>query len=545
MRQLLSILVLCLLGLSAPLTAQEGAPPSAAAAAPQEPSAEEQGWEEWIDAKFKVALDEFNSYPFYNILKWFGDEEEPLADETGAPVAGPTGGDVVIKLPFVVVWLIIGAVFFTFRMRFVNLRMFKHAIRVTMGRYDDPNDQGEVTHFQALSSALSATVGLGNIAGVAIAVSLGGPGATFWMIVAGFLGMTLKFTECTLGQMYRTIDEDGRVSGGPMHYLKHSMPVGGSLLAVVFTVFCIGGSLAGGNAFQVFQSKAVLSQNIPIFGEHGWLYGVIMAALVGIVIIGGIRRIAVTASRIVPLMCSVYVICSIAILVYKFDAVPAAFGAIFSNAFSGEAMYGGAIGAIIMGFKRAAFSNEAGVGSASIAHSAAKTPYPAREGIVALLEPFIDTIVVCTMTALVIVVTGVYQPAAGHVDLIAANEGATLTMKAWDTVPFLQGWATWLLLSAVVLFAFSTMISWSYYGERCWTLLFGKRSSIVYKILFLTFVVLGSIMSGTSALEFGDSMILCMALPNILGLYFLGGKVKAELAEYERKLASGEIRPHS
>ena len=245
----------------------------------------------------------------------------------------------------------------------------------------DPADIGEVTHFQALSSALSATVGLGNIAGVAIAVSLGGPGATFWMIVAGFLGMTLKFTECTLGQMYRKVNEDGQISGGPMHYLRDGLArrgLGGLgvVLSVFFTVCCIGGSLAGGNAFQVFQSKGILAQQIPFFATNGWVYGVIMAFCVGVVIIGGIRRIAQTAEKIVPLMCGVYVLACVAIILANLDSVPAAIGSIFGSAFNADAMYGGAIGALVIGFQRAAFSNEAGVGSASIAHSAAKTPYP-------------------------------------------------------------------------------------------------------------------------------------------------------------------------
>ncbi|MHC5066381.1 MAG: alanine/glycine:cation symporter family protein, partial [Planctomycetota bacterium] len=432
--------------------------------------------------------------------------------------------------------------------RFVNLRMFGHAIQVVRGRYDNPDDHGEVSHFQALSAALSATVGLGNIAGVAIAVSMGGPGATFWMICAGLLGMTLKFTECTLGQKYRKIDAQGRVSGGPMHYLRDGLAekgfgVLGSLLAGLFIIFCIGASLAGGNAFQVNQSLGVLADRYEFFADNGWVYGVVMAIMVGIVIIGGIKSIAKTAEKIVPTMCLIYVIGALLVIFNNIDAVPAAFGAIFGGAFSPDAMYGGFIGSLVVGFQRAAFSNEAGIGSAAIAHSAARTEYPVREGIVALLEPFIDTVVVCTMTALVIVITGVFNNPE-HVDLIANNKGAALTSEAFASVDWMASWFPPILLAAMVLFAFSTMISWSYYGERCWTRIFGQRASLSYKFLFLVFVVLGSILSATKVLEFGDLMILIMAFPNILGLYFLKGVVKKELDEYQAGLASGEIKPY-
>jgi alanine or glycine:cation symporter, AGCS family len=463
-------------------------------------------------------------------------------------IRGPDGKTVATNIPFVVLWLVIAAVLFTIYMRFVNFRMFGHAIQVVRGKFSNPDDAGEVTHFQALSSALSATVGLGNIAGVAIAVSVGGPGATFWMIVAGLLGMTLKFTECTLGQMFRKVDNQGRVSGGPMHYLKEGLQqkglgLLGMPIAIIFTVFCIGGSLAGGNAFQVNQSGDILKGQIPFFAEHPEVYGLILATMVGIVIIGGIKRIAQTAEKIVPTMCGIYVLAAMTILVMNIGEVPGAFGKIFGSALSGDAIYGGALGALITGFQRAAFSNEAGVGSASIAHSAAKTPYAVREGIVALLEPFIDTVVVCTMTALVIVITGVYADPA-HADLVAGNNGAGLTAKAFDTVPVLAGWFPWVLMVAVILFAFSTMISWSYYGERCWTNLFGQKSSIYFKILFLGFTVLGSMVTATKVLEFGDVMILLMAFPNILGLYFLGGLVKSELKDYEAKKRNDEFQTY-
>ncbi|MBK8977917.1 MAG: alanine:cation symporter family protein [Planctomycetes bacterium] len=451
------------------------------------------------------------------------------------------------RLPFVVVWLVVAAVFFTVTWRFANLRLFRHAIAIVRGRYDNPDDHGEVTHFQALASALSATVGLGNIAGVAIAISLGGPGATFWMIAAGLLGMSLKFTECTLGQKFRRIDATGRVSGGPMRYLRDGFTgtrlAGlGATLAFLFTLFCIGGSLAGGNSFQVNQSLDVLRAQVPWLETNSWVYGVVMAILVGIVIIGGIRRIAQVAEKIVPAMCGIYVLASLVVILAHAEHVPVAMREIFDGAFSSEAVYGGVIGTLIIGFKRAAFSNEAGVGSAAIAHSAAKTEYPVREGIVALLEPFIDTVVVCTMTALVIIISEVYAPNGANAELVANQNGAALTKAAFESVPWMVGWFPWILTIAVVLFAFSTMISWSYYGERCWTTLFGQRSSMAYKVLFLVFVVLGSIVSARNVLDFGDLMILIMAFPNILGLYLLRGVVGRELREYEQKLRAGEFR---
>ena len=451
----------------------------------------------------------------------------------------------VYGVPLAVLWLVLGSIFFTVRMGFINLRGFKHAILVTAGRYDNPQDEGEVSHFQALTAALSATVGLGNIAGVAIAVSIGGPGATFWMIVAGLLGMSSKFTECTLGQMYRQVRPDGRVMGGAMFYLSNGlreMGLGGlgKFLAVLFAILCIGGSFGGGNAFQVNQSLNAVGETIPFLGSHRWVYGLIMTVMVGIVIIGGIRRIAATAEKIVPLMCGVYVLAAMAILVMNIADVPSAFVAIINGAFSADAAYGGFIGVLVQGFKRAAFSNEAGVGSAAIAHSAAKTDYPAREGIVALLEPFIDTIVVCTMTALVIVVTGAYDTTAHpeYAQVIEAKEGAALTSKVMASqIPHFDK----VLAVAVIMFAYSTMISWSYYGERCWVYLFGDNASMSYRIIFLVFVFLGSIVSATNVLEFGDLMILGMALPNILGVLLLSGKVRHELTTYWSKYTSGEF----
>lgn len=458
----------------------------------------------------------------------------------------PLGGGK--ELPLMVGWLVIGAVYFTFRMGFINFRGFGHAIQVTRGKFTDPSkhSDNEVTHFQALASALSATVGLGNIAGVAIAISMGGPGATFWMVCAGLLGMSAKFVECTLGQKYRTVRPNGQVMGGAMYYLSKGLKekgMGGlgKVLAVMFAVLCIGGSMAGGNSFQVNQSLNAVKESVPFFETYPWVYGLIMTVGVGVVIIGGIKRIASTAEKIVPTMCAIYVSACLWILFSHAGDVPAAFGSIFNGAFNADAAFGGFIGVLVVGFQRAAFSNEAGVGSAAIAHSAAKTDYPVREGIVALLEPFIDTVVVCTMTALVIVISGAYPGGALAVEaapFVAANNGAGLTSMVFgQTIP----WFPMILSVAVALFAFSTMISWSYYGERCWAYLFGDGSSLVFKLIFLCFTFMGAVINSTSILEFGDLMIFGMAFPNILGVYILSNDVRNDLSLYWAKLKSGDF----
>lgn len=452
------------------------------------------------------------------------------------------------RIPLVVLWLVAGAIFFTVRMGFINLRGFKHAVLVTAGRYDNKHDHGEVTHFQALTAALSATVGLGNIAGVAIAVSTGGPGAVFWMIIAGFLGMSSKFVECTLGQKFREVRPDGRVMGGAMYYLSRGlgqMGFGtlGSVLAVFFAVLCIGGSFGGGCAFQVNQSLNAVKETIPFFDNDGnrWVYGLIMAGAVGIVIIGGIRSIARVAEKVVPMMCGVYVVASLGILAMNIGDVPAAFSQILSEAFSPSAAYGGFLGVLVVGFQRAAFSNEAGTGSAAIAHAAAKTEYPIREGMVALLGPFIDTVVICTMTALVIVITGAHESVdPAFVEAREKGQGATLTSLAMDAQ--ITGFK-YVLSVAVCLFAYSTMISWSYYGERCTAYLFGDRASMPYRCIFLVFVFLGSIVSATNVLEFGDLMILGMAFPNVLGVVLLSGSVADDLKKYWQQYTSGEFEP--
>jgi AGCS family alanine or glycine:cation symporter len=454
----------------------------------------------------------------------------PLASLLFWPIPG-------IEMPLVVAWLLGGALYFTLCMRFVNIRLFKHAIELVRGKYDDPKQVGEVTHFQALTTALSATVGLGNIAGVAIAIGTGGPGATFWMILVGFLGMSSKFTECTLGQKYRKVRKDGRIMGGAMHYLsaglkERNLKHLGGLLAGLFCILCIGGSLGGGNSFQVNQSLAMIQTVSPALAEIPWIYGLVMAILVGLVILGGIKSIARVASFIVPMMCGIYLMACIYILGTHFHEIPTAFRLIISQAFSPDAAFGGFLGVLIIGVKRAVFSNEAGIGSAAIAHSAAKVKNPVEEGVVSLLEPFIDTIVVCTMTALVIIITGAYIDPA-NAELINQNQGGALTSAAMGGV---IPWFPYILALAVFLFAFSTMISWSYYGERCWVYLFGDGSSLIYKIIFLVFTFLGSVITATNILDFSDLMILGMAFPNILGLILLSGEVKKDLNHYVKSL---------
>jgi AGCS family alanine or glycine:cation symporter len=469
---------------------------------------------------------------------------KPFADAVAGfvfssfPVAG-------VQIPFVLVWLIVAAIVFTFYFKFINLRAFKHGFELVRGDYHDPEAAGEVTHFQALATALSGTVGLGNIAGVAIAVSLGGPGATFWMILAGFLGMSSKFTECTLGVKYRTELPDGTVSGGPMYYLTKGLAekgagfaILGKVLAVMFAIFCVGGAFGGGNMFQANQSFAqlvnVTGGDTSWLADKGWLFGLVVAALVGLVIIGGIKGIARVTSKIVPFMAVTYVIAGLVIIFMNISAVPSAFGAIVAGAFTAQGISGGVIGVLFQGFKRAAFSNEAGVGSAAIAHAAVQTNRPVTEGFVALYEPFIDTIVVCTITALVIIITGTWDPS------VDPSAGVQLTSTAFGSA---ISWFPYVLTIAVLLFAFSTMISWSYYGLKAWTFLFGESriTDATFKILFLFFVVVGSSMQLGSVIDFSDAMIFAMAFPNLLGCYFLLPVVKKELNEYWDDYKAGRL----
>ena len=466
-----------------------------------------------------------------------------------------------IAVPLVVLWLVLGALYFMFKMRFVNFRGVKHSIDLIRGKYDDPNDKGEVSHFQGLVTALSGTVGLGNIAGVAVAISLGGPGATFWMIVAGLIGMASKFVECTLGVKYRKINEYGEVSGGPMYYLSRGLALRdkkrkglsdddkmdltkgtkgfmsylGISLAILFSILCIGGSFGGGNMFQANQAFEQLANVFPSLEGKGIYFGLILAVLVGIVIIGGIKSIASVTDKIVPLMVGVYVLSALVIIFIHIDKIGFAFSEIFNGAFSADAAKGGIIGVMIVGFQRAAFSNEAGVGSASIAHSAVKTNEPVSEGFVALLEPFIDTVVVCTMTALVLIFTGY----AYDVDGVT---GAQLTGKAFESS--LGEWSGYVLAFAAVLFAFSTMISWSYYGLKAWTFVTrdNKAMEYTYKGIFMLFVVIGSASELGAVIDFSDMMILGMAFPNVLGLLLLSGEVRRDLVDYMHRVKTGVIQ---
>lgn len=435
--------------------------------------------------------------------------------------------------PLIILWLIVGAVFFTLRMGFINIRAFKHAIYVIRGHYDDPAEEGEVTHFQALSAALSATVGLGNIAGVAVAIQAGGPGASLWMTIAGLLGMTSKFVECTLAQKYRITWPDGSVSGGPMYYLSKGLgelglrPLG-RILALLFSVLCIGAAFGAGNMFQANQSFAAVASVIPL---TNWLYGLILAALVAVVIIGGIRRIGAVASALVPAMAVIYAVAALWIILIRLPEVPAAIATIVQGAFTPTAVIsGGVVGVIVQGLRRSAFSNEAGFGSAAIAHAAARTKEPVREGVVALLEPFIDTVLICNMTAIVVVITGTYQD--------GSLAGVEVTRAAFASV---IGWFPIILAIATFLFAFSTMISWSYYGEQSWLFLFGRRTLIIYRSIYVVFVFIGSVVSLGSVLDFSDMMLLSMSFPNMLGGFLLSSRVAADLRDYMQRLQSGEM----
>ncbi|MDP5098784.1 MAG: alanine:cation symporter family protein [Crocinitomicaceae bacterium] len=483
----------------------------------------------------------------------------PIADAVGSVIFYPIniGGH---NVPMVLLILIGGALFFTLYFKFANFTLFGKAIKVVRGDYDemehrsaDPAEgdstpggdifetikvdaaEGEVTHFQALTAALSATVGLGNIAGVAVAIAVGGPGATFWMILAGLLGMASKFVECTLGVKYREVTEDGTVHGGPMYYLSKGLKEKGlaklgKVLAIFFAIMCVGGSFGGGNMFQANQAAAQITERFGIQGgAAGLIFGVIMAILVGVVIIGGIKRIGSVTEKVVPFMAVIYVGAALIIIGMNFSLIPTAFGLIFDGAFNSSAALGGVLGVLIVGFQRAAFSNEAGVGSAAIAHSAVKTKYAASEGIVALLEPFIDTVIICTMTALVIIITNID---GGFLEYGAQGvQGVQLTTTAFESA--IPGFS-WVLTIAVVLFAISTMLSWSYYGLQAWKFLFGrgKMADMIYKVLFLLFVVIGASISLGAVIDFSDAMIFAMVFPNVIGLIILAPKVKQELSKF-------------
>ena len=448
-------------------------------------------------------------------------------------------------MPLIVLWLIGAAIFFTAYFNFLNLRGFNHAFQLLRGDYSSPNNEGELTHFQALSTAVSGTVGIGNIAGVAIVISIGGPGATFWLVIAGFLGMSTKFAECVAGVMYRKVNPDGSISGGPMYYLEAGLrqrnlswlakPMG-----LFYSMAIVVGCLGIGNMFQSNQAFQqfifITGGDTSFFSDKGWLFGSILAGIVGLVIIGGIQGIARVTSKLVPFMTLIYVAGALLVIIINADKVPWAISAIFTEAFNPSAMSGGMLGIMILGFQRAAFSNEAGIGSAAIAHATVKTQEPITEGYVGLMEPFIDTVVICTLTALVILTT-VYEPSMVNEGI----QGIALTSKAFSST---LSWSVLPLSFIAILFAFSTILSWSYYGLKGWTYIVGESvwAENIFKIFFCIFIALGCMINLSAVLEFSDALIFIVALPNILGLYILAPIIKNELTSYQKRLKSGEIK---
>ena len=483
---------------------------------------------------------------FYDPFAALGIYDPVIYDELGQPILNEAGEPVEKPIALVVVWLVLGAVFFTVYLKFINIKGFIHSIAIVRGKYDNPNDAGEVSHFQALATALSATVGLGNIAGVAVAISLGGPGATVWMMMAGFLGMSLKFTECTLGVKYRKVGPDGKISGGPMYYLRRGFEMRGAkrfgtFLAALFAVLVIGASFGGGNMFQSNQAFSQFQYVFPQAEGYGALFGLCLALLVGLVVIGGIKGIARVTSKLVPFMALLYVGTALYIIGVHFSHLGEVIRLIFSSAFGLEAMGGGFFGALFVGFQRGAFSNEAGIGSSPIVHAAANTNEPVSEGMVALLEPFVDTVIVCTMTALVLICTGFHVNPDGY-------EGTQLTAAAFGSV---LPWFPYILVVCIFLFAFSTMISWSYYGLKGFNYLFGnlflkyfgkpRASDLTFYILFLACIVIGSSSSLSTVIDFSDMMILGMAFPNIIGLIVMSGEVVRDLKCYLKRFSNGEV----
>jgi len=477
------------------------------------------------------------------INSWLGPAADFLFGYIFHPFEIPVG-DSIAKLPFIVAWLVVGGLFFTFYLNFISLRGFKHALDLVRGKYSDKSNPGEVSHFQALTTALSGTVGLGNIAGVAVAVSVGGPGAAFWMVVAGFLGMSLKFAECTLAVKYRNEYADGTISGGPMYTMRKGLaelglaPLG-RIMAIIFCICCIGAALGGGNMFQVNQAyqqvvNVTSGTSFSLWlSQNAWAFGLFMAVITGLVIIGGIRKIASVTDKLVPFMCGLYLLAGMVVLAVNLPQLPAALMHIVTLAFAPDVatVTGGVIGAMVAGFRRAAFSNEAGFGSAAIAHSAVRTKEPVTEGMVALLEPFIDTIIICTTTALLLVVTGAYS---------GGGDGVVMTSNAFATV---MPWFPVVLTVVVFLFAYSTMISWSYYGLKAWTYLFGEGRwrELLYKLIFCLFIVAGATMSLDKVIDFSDAMMFAMALPNILALYLLAPRLKRDVADYWRRYQAGDF----
>ena len=479
-----------------------------------------------------AGIDETVDVFFNDYLGWFAG-----LIFTSVPIGGA-------NFPIIAGWLLIAAIIFTLYFGFIQFRRFKLATDIVSGKYTDPNskDDGEISHFQALATALSGTVGLGNIAGVGAALAIGGPGATFWMILVGLCGMASKFVECTLGVKYRTILPSGAVSGGPMYYLsrgleERGMAGVGKFLAVAFAIMTILGALGGGNMFQGNQANAMLVSTFGLPEGYGWVVGSILAAFVFSVIVGGMPSIASVTSKLVPFMAALYIAMSLIVILTNLSQVGPAFAAIFDGAFTANGVVGGFIGALIQGLKRATFSNEAGVGSAAIAHSAVKTKEPITEGLVSLLEPFIDTVVICTMTALVITISGINMgPFDG-----SGLTGVNLTSAAFQETAV---WFKYPLAIAVVMFAISTMISWSYYGLKAWTYLFGEgdTNELIYKIMFCFFIIVGASIGFSAVIDFSDAAIFAMSIFNIIGLYYLMPLVKKELKSFLDRIDSGEIK---
>jgi len=494
---------------------------------------------EKLSAAFAPIVGFMDTYFFFDPFHSLGLYDNQVRDKNGNVVMNPNGTVKTIKLPFMVIWLILGAIFFTIRFGFINIRGIKHSLKLVRGKYDESDAEGEVTHFQALATAVSGTVGLGNIAGVAVAISAGGPGATFWIILAGLLGMSSKFVECTLGVKYRTVAEDGTISGGPMEYLKKGFAekgLGGlgKGLSVLYALIIMLAAFAAGSMFQANQATAQLASVTGLEGNAKTFIGIGIAVLVGIVIVGGLKGIAKVTDKVVPSMAGLYILMCLIVVIANITQVGDAFSQIIGGAFEAKAMYGGFLGVLVLGFQRAAFSNEAGLGSASIAHSAAKTKHPVAEGFVALLEPFIDTVVVCTLTALVLIFTG-----TGITDG-ATESGSALTAVAFSKViPY----ADVLLTIAIFLFAFSTILTWSYYGSKAAQSLFGQKKivDIVFKVVFLLTVILGASIGLGAVIDFADMMFLTLAIPNLIGLYMMSGGVAKDLKTYFAKVKSGEI----
>ena len=530
------LVIIFLLSLSTSLIGQE------------EQKEEELTFSQQIDATFTPLVDYFEVVLFLDPFHELGIYDQQVYDDNGNPVFDENGNPVKAPLRMIVLWLLAGGVFFTVYLKFIGFRGIKHAIDIIRGKYADKTSKGEVTPFQSVTTALSATVGMGNIAGVALAIGIGGPGATFWMIMAGLLGMSLKFAEVALGHKYRIFGKDGSVSGGPMYYLKNGLKKRGKnmgklgvFLAFLFALTVMGGSIGGGNMLQANQAFNQLVVFFPSIEHYGAIYGIFMAILVGIVIIGGIKSIGKVTEKIVPFMAGIYILAALVIIAINFHNTGHALWLIFSNAFAPDAIKGGIIGVMIYGIQRGAFSNEAGMGSAAIAHAASKNKESVSEGIVASIEPFIDTVVICTMTALVLIFTGFSEDTQGLT-------GVQLTSAAFSSV---ISWFPYVLLIAVTLFAFSTIVSWSYYGLKGFDYLFGgygerlfgsrKVTNIIFQLSFLIFVIIGASTDILTVMEFSDMMILAMAIPNLLGLFILAPEIKKDLDVYWKKLKNGEL----